>query len=251
MRISIYIYPFVSVIIVSFVSFVGVLALSLQKERLQKYLFIFVSLALGALLGDAFIHLIPETFESITNTTMGSIAIVIGIFIFLGVEKGLHWHHHEPSEAEMLRLHPVGRMILIADGLHNFIDGLVIGASYFVSTEVGIATTIAVILHEIPQEIGDFGVLISSGYTPVRALWFNFLSALTAIVGIIIALMLQGVSDVLTIWIIPIAAGGFIYIAIADLIPELQKTKGLHSSLLQFFIAFLGVLAMAALTILE
>lgn len=142
-------------------------------------------------------------------------------------------------------------MILISDGLHNFIDGLIIGASYLVSIEVGIATSIAVMLHEIPQEIGDFGVLLYSGYSAKRALWFNFLSALTAVLGVILALFLSQTAESLIFWIIPFAAGGFIYIALADLIPELQKTGSLTRSFIHLFVACLGVLSMVALVLFE
>ncbi len=247
-----YLYSFLSVIVISLVSLVGVFTLSLQEERLKKYLFVLVSLALGALLGDAFIHLIPEALEEIGNATLVSITVIAGIFLFFGLENTLHWHHyHKPEEARAAEHHPVGRMILISDGLHNFIDGLIIGASYLVSIEVGIATTIAVVLHEIPQEIGDFGVLLYSGYSATQALWFNFLSALTAVLGVILALFLSQTSESLIFWIIPFAAGGFIYIALADLIPELQKTGSLTRSFIHLFVACLGVLSMVALVLLE
>ena len=135
--------------------------------------------------------------------------------------------------------------------MHNFIDGVIIGASFLVSIPLGIATTLAVILHEIPQEIGDFAVLLHAGYTKARALWLNFLSALLSIAGVILALVLGDVSQNFIIYFLPIAAGGFIYIAVADLIPELHKTKETKYSFLQFLSLIIGIFLMISLTFLE
>lgn len=261
---SVYLYSLGSVFIISLVSFVGVFALSLKEQLLRKYIFLLVSLAVGALLGDAFIHLIPEALETTSDPTMLSLAIILGILIFFILEKVLHWHHHQtetqivteelhqsPHPVHPEHIHPVGKMILVSDGVHNFIDGLIIGVSYLVSIEVGIATTIAIILHEIPQEIGDFGVLIHSGYSKVKAMWFNFLSALTAIFGTIIALFIGSSSEILISWIVPLTAGGFIYIAMSDLIPEMHKTKSIKASILQLTAVLVGVLSMVLLLALE
>ncbi|OGI93629.1 hypothetical protein A3A03_01375 [Candidatus Nomurabacteria bacterium RIFCSPLOWO2_01_FULL_40_18] len=245
----IYIYAFASVLVVSLVSFVGIFMLSLQEEKLRKYIFIFISLAIGALLGDAFIHLIPEAFEKSDNAMLSSILIISGILIFFILEKFLHWHHHGEDREEP-HVHPVGKLVLFSDGIHNFIDGMIIGVSFLISVPVGLATTLTVILHEIPQEIGDFAVLLHAGYTKARALWLNFLSALLAIAGVL-AVFLLGKEQSVILWILPIAAGGFIYIAVADLIPELQKTKKVKHSILQIAAVVIGVLAMVALTYLE
>lgn len=245
-----YVYAFGSVLLVSLVSLIGVFALSLREEVLRKYIFIFISLAVGALLGDAFIHLIPESFEVFNGGVLPSLLIISGVILFFILEKFLHWHHHGEDEAEE-GIHPAGRLLLISDGIHNFIDGIILGVGFIVSIPVGFATAIAVLLHEIPQEIGDFGVLLHSGYTRTRALWLNFLSALCAILGVLLAFVLREASEVLSLWILPIAAGGFIYVAVADLIPELHKTKEARHSLLQILAVILGVLAMVALLYLE
>jgi len=245
-----YIYAFVSVFIVSFVSLVGVFSLSFKDETIKKYVNLFISLAVGALLGDAFIHLIPEAFEKTTSTTLVSLLIIFGIFLFFVIEKFLHWHHHE-DDTEQNHIHPVGKLILFTDGFHNFIDGIIIGVSFLVSIPIGIATALAVVLHEIPQEIGDFAVLIHSGYDKKRALWLNFLSALMAVLGLIIALIFGNVAETFSLLILPIGAGGFIYIALADLIPELQKTKELKYSIFQILTVMTGIMTMVALTLLE
>ena len=217
----IYIYAFASVLVVSLVSFVGIFMLSLQEEKLRKYIFIFISLAIGALLGDAFIHLIPEAFEKSDNAMLSSILIISGILIFFILEKFLHWHHHGEDKNEY-HIHPVGNLVLFSDGVHNLIDGIIIGVGFITSIPLGIATTIAVVLHEIPQEVGDFTVMLHSGYSKKRALWLNFLSGLTAIFGVVIAFILGQAGEGLIIWILPLAAGGFIYIAAADLLPEVH-----------------------------
>lgn len=243
-------YSLLAVAIVSLVSLVGVFTLSINEERLRRNIFFFVSLAVGALLGDAFIHIIPEAFESGISSVTLSILIIAGILIFFVIEKFLHWHHHG-EDTQDNHIHPVGRLILVSDAVHNLIDGLIIGASFMVSLPVGIATTIAVILHEIPQEIGDFGVLIHSGYSKKKALWLNFLSALFAIAGVLLSFILKESIESFASYALPIAAGGFIYIAMADLIPELNKNKNSKQSILQIFAVMLGVLAMLALVMLE
>ena len=207
-------------------------------------------MAVGALLGDALIHLIPETFKNSSNSVFVSLLIISGILVFFTLEKFLHWHHHGEDKDEP-NIHPVGKLLLFTDGFHNLIDGIIIGVSFLVSIPVGIATTLAVVLHEIPQEIGDFAVLIHSGYDKKRALWLNFLSALMAIVGVFFALIFGSIAEAFTLWILPIAAGGFIYIAVADLIPELHKTKELKYSVLQLGTLLVGILTMIVLLLLE
>jgi zinc and cadmium transporter len=245
----IYIYSLASVLIVSLVSFIGLLTISVKEKVLREYIFVFVSLAVGALLGGAFIHIIPESIEEMGSVQTVSLLVIAGVFVFFILEKFLHWHHHELDIEN--HVHPVGKMILFSDGVHNFMDGIIIAASYMVSVEIGIATTIAVILHEIPQEIGDFGILIHAGYSRGRALFLNFISALTAVAGAIFLFLVGELAEPIIMWILPIAAGGFIYIAIADLIPELHKEKNKFYSIIQVLVAIIGVLIMFGLLFLE
>lgn len=245
-----YLYSFVSVLIVSCVSLIGVFTLSLKEEMLKKYIFIFVALAAGSLLGDAFIHLVPEVIENSFNPNITSMLIILGIISFFIIEKFLHWHHHGEDEKEP-HTHPLGKLVLFSDGIHNAMDGIAIGASFMVSIPIGIATTIAVILHEIPQEIGDFSVLLHAGYEKRRALWLNFLSAICAFLGLIIAFILGTTGEDFIAWVLPITAGGFIYIAVADLIPELHKTKEIKHSIHQIIALTIGVLVMLALVFIE
>lgn len=238
------------VFIVSLVSLVGVFSLSMKEDTLKKYINFFISLAIGALLGDAFIHIIPEAFESGLASNIVSILVITGILLFFVIEKFIHWHHHGEDKEEN-HIHPVGKLVLFTDGFHNLIDGAIIGASFLVSPQVGIATTVAVILHEIPQEIGDFAVLIHAGYSKRKALWFNFLSGLASVLGLAIVILFGNVIEGAATWFIPIAAGGFIYIAVADLIPELQKTKNINHSITHLLIILVGVMSMFALLVLE
>lgn len=242
-------YALISVLIISLISFIGMFTLVLKRDLLSKSIFILVSLAVGALLGDVFIHIIPETYKEMSDPTQISFLIIGGILIFFVLEKILHWHHHTMEHAEE-HAHPVGKMVLFGDGVHNFIDGLIVAASYMVSVEVGVATTIAVILHEIPQEIGNFGVLIHSGYKTGKALWYNFLSALTAVAGAIVALVFGSVTEEFALWLLPVTAGGFIYIALSDLIPELHKDHA-GQGVVQVLAIVVGVASMVVLLSLE
>ena len=239
---SIFMYTLLSVIVVSLISLIGTFTLSINKKILDRSIFFLVSLAVGALFGDAIVHLIPEAFESFDSTTTPAILIITGIFIFFILEKFLHWHHchgNHDSDCDVVR--PLGRLVLFSDGVHNFLDGVIIAAAYLVSIEVGIATTFAIILHEIPQEIGDFGVLIHSGYSRGRALFVNFLSALVAVLGAGLVFILGDISQSVTPALIAIAAGSFLYIAGSDLVPELQKTSDVKKSTLQFIAIVIGV----------
>ena len=194
--------------------------------------------------------LLPESFEKLGANLTSSLYIVIGILIFFVLEKFIRWRHCHIATPEG-HPHPVAVMNLIGDGVHNLIDGMLIGASYIVSIPIGISTTLAIILHEIPQEIGDFGVLLHSGFSVKKAVAFNFLSAITSILGAIISLFagshIEGYSSIL----LPITAGGFIYIAGSDLIPELQHECKLSISILQFISIILRVGIMALLVLLE
>ncbi len=250
---NIWLYALVSVFIVSFVSFSGLVGLSLTRNFLQKITLLLVALAVGALLGDVFIHLLPEIFAEQSTTLSASLYIIVGILGFFLIEKIIRWRH-SPSITQHSRgthSHHVGPMNLFADGVHNFIDGILIGVSYMVSLPIGIATTIAVILHEIPTEIGDFGVLLHAGYSTRRALKYNFLSALMAVMGTLLALSIGPSIGSFTSAVLPMTAGGFLYIAGSDLIPELHREINLKHTLLQFLAILAGISVMVGLLFVE
>ncbi len=247
---NIWLYTISSVVLVSLVALVGIVSVFFSEKKLNSALRLFVSFSVGSLLGDAFIHLIPEAFSHGELTV--SFSILAGILTFFALERFIHWHHcHEVGCHEHGKTLPY--VILLGDGLHNFIDGIIIGASYLVSIPVGIATTLAVIFHEIPQEIGDFGTLLYAGFSKKKALLWNFISALTAVLGAIMVLLLSSQFEDVTKFLVPFAAGGFIYIATADMIPELHKHKvhKLSETAKQLFFFMLGIAVMYGLLIFE
>ncbi|MBI4159470.1 ZIP family metal transporter [Candidatus Woesearchaeota archaeon] len=245
-----WVYALASVLLTSLISLIGILTLSIKVSNLKKILIYMISFSAGALFGDAFIHLLPEAVESSGFTLKISLSILSGIVFSFITEKIIQWRHcHMPNTKE--HIHSFAYMNLIGDGIHNFIDGLIIGASYLVSIPIGIATTIAVILHEIPQEIGDFGVLLHGGFSKAKALSFNFFTALTAVLGAIISLILSSYVKGLTVFLIPFAAGSFIYIAGSDLIPELHKEVNMKKTLTQLILFLIGIGLMVALALLE
>ncbi len=243
-------YSLLAVLVVSLLSFTGVLFLALKKGTLEKFLLFLVSLAAGGLLGGAFIHLLPEAVEQLGIGISFSASILTGILSFFVLEKFIHWRHcHIPTSKH--HPHPLALMNLFGDAFHNLIDGAIIAGSFLISVPLGMATTIAVIIHEIPQEIGDFGVLVYGGFSKTKALLFNFCSALTAFLGVVLVLLFGTKFTNLVPLILPFTAGGFIYIAGADLIPELKKETGLSKSIFQFFGLLLGIGLMLLLTLFE
>ncbi|MCX6790762.1 MAG: ZIP family metal transporter [Candidatus Gribaldobacteria bacterium] len=246
MEAIIWFYTLISVVIVSLISLVGVFFLSFSKEKLKGILLYLVSFAVGGLFGDAFIHLLPEAFKRMPGDFFLPLYILLGILIFFVVEKVIRWRHcHIPEHQHHCQ--PAATMNLVGDGIHNFIDGVLIAASFSLSFPIGLATSLAVILHEIPQEIGDFGVLVHSGFSVKRALFYNFLSALTAVLGAVLALLIGEKINNFAQIMMPIAAGGFIYIAGSDLIPELHHDVNVKNSLKQLLALLLGVGVMLAL----
>ncbi len=246
---TIYLYIFLASLLTSLLSFVGVLFLSFSIKRLKKIVMFLVSLSAGALLGDAFLHLLPEAVENMENSMAIWFGVLAGIILFFSLEKIIHWRHcHEPTCES--HPHTLGVMNLVGDGLHNLIDGMIIAGSFLVDVRLGVITTIAVISHEIPQEIGDFGVLIHAGYKAKKALLFNFFSGLFSILGALIVVLIGVYSENFINFIIPITAGGFIYIASSDLIPELKKDTSLNKTIKQLLGIFIGLALMLLLKFL-
>jgi zinc and cadmium transporter len=260
---TVWLYSILSVLAVSLISFIGLLGITLSTKTLSKIVLYLVSFSAGALLGDALIHLLPETVgEAGGFTTQISIYVLLGFFSLFVIEKLICWRHchaditqdeidHEHHVGHKKHVHAFVWMNLIGDSVHNFIDGLIIAASYIVSVPVGIATTSAVILHEIPQEIGDFGVMIHGGFSKIKALSFNFITALTAVLGVIVVFILDARIEHLNTFLIPFAAGHFIYIAASDLVPEIHKELDIKKSIIQMVFFLLGIVVMFSLILLE
>lgn len=247
---SAWIYSLASVFIVSIISLAGIFTLSINEKRLKTILIYFISFSAGALFGDTFIHLLPEVAEETGFTLISSIYVLTGIIISFAVEKIICWRHcHMPITKK--HVHPFAYMNLLGDCVHNFIDGMILGGSFLVSIPVGIATTVAIVLHEIPQEIGDFGVLLHGGFSKGKAIYLNFLTALTAIVGVVFSLILNNYVGGANNFLVPFAAGSFIYIAGSDLIPELHKEIGFRKSLFQILAFVGGICVMLLLLLIE
>ncbi len=240
---DIWINALVSTFVVSVASFAGALFLAFKIKLLQKIVFVLVSFAVGALFGNAFFILIPESQEILNNSFLIGLLIVGGILLMFIIEKLIHWHHNHNVE-EIKKEAPLGYISLFTDGLHNFIDGILIASSWMVSPEIGLATTLAVIAHEIPQEISDFGILIHAGFSRKKALFFNFLAACTAIAGAIGTLWLGALFNNISAYVLPLAAGGFIYLAGSDLIPELHREKSIRKNSLQLMVIIIGLVLM-------
>jgi zinc and cadmium transporter len=239
-----------SVVVISGLSLIGALTLVVRPRTLERALLVLIAFAAGALLGDAFIHLLPEIAESETGFDLtASFALLGGVVAFFILEKVLHWHHaHYPREEHV---HPVAVTNLVGDGLHNFVDGSIVAGSFLVSTKLGIATAIAVVLHEIPQELGDFAILVRAGLKPRRAIMLNALTALAAVLGAVITLVLAEAVEGVERIVVPITAGAFVYIASTDLLPELHKEPEARRSFLQLLGVLAGVGVMALLLVLE
>jgi zinc and cadmium transporter len=232
-----------STLLVSLLSFSGILLLAMRANQLKRMVFILVSFAVGALFGNTFFILIPESFLQIASSQQIGMLAISGLLVMFVLEKFIHWHHnHNVSEEDTTA--PLGYISLFTDSLHNFTDGVLIAAAWMVSPQVGIATTLAVVVHEIPQEISDFGVLLHAGFSSKKALFLNFIAACTAILGAVLTLTLGSVSDTITIYILPFAAGGFIYLAGSDLIPELNRERSVKKSLFQFTAIIAGLILM-------
>lgn len=248
----VWLYTLVSVFIVSFVSFMGIFILSLQKTLLQRMLLFLVSFAIGALLADPFLHILPKALEEGYDPLFFGAVAVVGIFIFFIIDKFLRWRHrHVLGHHKKHDVKPYVWLNLFGDGIHNFIDGALIAGSYLVSIPLGITTTLAVIFHEGAQELGDFAVLISGGLSRAKALFYNFLSALTAIFGGVLTLLLKTRIDTLETFLIPFTFAGFLYIALGTLLPELHHEETPKKLAIQTLGIALGIGVMAVLLFLE
>jgi zinc and cadmium transporter len=237
-----------STLMVSLISIVGIFFVTIKEELFKKILLLFVSFASGTLLGAAFLELIPESLSASSENVFQTVfvAILVGILAFFILEKSLWRHCHERE----CPIHTFAYLNLLGDGVHNFIDGVIIAASFLVppmpNISLGVATTLAVIAHEIPQEIGDFSILIYGGFSKIKALSYNFLTATIAIFAAALTYFFSAYFPSLE-YLLAFAAGGFIYIATTDLIPEMHKEQDLSKSIAQFVLLSLGMVLMWAL----
>lgn len=226
-----------SVTAVSLISFIGILFVGLKEAVVGRILMALVGFASGSLIGAVFFDLIPEAAET---GQAAWFSVVAGILAFFVMEKFFYWRHCHDEDCQV---HSFAYLNLIGDGVHNFIDGMLIAAGFLISTSLGFTTTLAVVFHEIPQELGDYGVLLYGGFGTKKALTYNFLSAITAIAGALVTYLLVEGSNAQTLaeLLVPFAAGGFIYIATTDLMPELHKRTQAKDSVVQLVTLLLGI----------
>jgi len=231
---------------VSLFSLSGIVALSLNHETLHKILFFLIAFSAGTILGASFFDLLPEAVELMPESVV-FIYIAFGYVSFYFLERFIYWYHghghrsdieeHEEERGTM----GFAYLNILGDGIHNFIDGMIIATSFTVDFSVGLATTIAVIFHELPQEMGDYGVLIYAGFEKTKALLMNFAAALSVVVGGLVAIFFLGAIDTLSGVLISFSAGAFIYLSASELIPELQREEDFWRSLAQFVVFLLGL----------
>lgn len=250
-------YSIASVISVSLLSLLGILFFLFDEKFIRKTLLYFVSFSTGALLGDVFLHIVPDLVSAEKGLTTEVMMYILGGILFsFAVEKIIHWrhchvlpgdgpaHHHDHD-------HSIGIMSALGESMHNFIDGVVIGAAYLVSVPLGVATTLAIVFHEIPHEIGNFAVLLHSGFPRRRAISMNMLSASTAILGTVCVLAASTSVTSIADLLLPFAAGNLLYIAGSDLIPELHKETGFRQGIIQLLAMIGGMASMYLILFLE
>jgi zinc and cadmium transporter len=225
---------------IALIAFIGIFTLLLKEKLLNKILLILVSLSAGALMGGAFLHLIPEAVEKSQGTDI-FLFVLVGFILFFVIEKVLHWRHCHKGKCDVHTFH---YMNLVGDTIHNFIDGLILAASFVTSVELGLTTTIAIAAHEIPQEIGDFGVLIYGGFKKKKAIILNFIVALSIVIGGLIGYFISKSVGSAVTFLLPFAAGGFIYIAATDLIPEIKKELDFKKYMATLIVFIIGILIM-------
>jgi zinc and cadmium transporter len=221
--------------VISLASLGGIFFISLKDDLLNKIITHLVTFATGVLLGGAVLHLMPEAFELKVNAPAW---MLIGIVSFFVLEKFLFWRHCHNG---VCTIHPVRYLNLIGDGIHNFVDGSVIAAAFVTDIRLGVTISILVLAHEIPQEIGDFGILVYGGFTKTKALFYNLVSAATCIVGGVVAYFFAARIKNLTGILIAFAAGNFLYMALVDLLPEFRRIKTARGFILQFILFSAGI----------
>ncbi len=232
-------------LLMSAIALVGAVTLVLGERTLRRIVLPLVAFSAGSLLGGAFLHMIPEAAARAADPTAPYLLVLAGFAVFFALEQFMHWHHCHRASADCRK--PLTYLILIGDGLHNFLGGLAVGAAFVADIRVGVSTWLAAAAHEVPQELGDFGVLVHGGWPRGRALLFNVLSALTFLLGGIVAYAASQRLDVS--WMVPFAAGNFVYIATSDLVPEVNRHRDMKENVIHFGAFAAGIALLAGIRI--
>jgi zinc and cadmium transporter len=243
------IYILLATALISLFSLVGILFLSAKKKFVERIIVLLISLAAGTMMGGTFLHILPEATESLEPTALFTMVLLSFILFYL-IERVLHWRHCHHDDCKV-HTKSVGYLNLIGDGIHNFIDGMVVASAFMADFRLGMVTTLAIAMHEIPQEIGDFGVLLRAGFTKKKALLLNLVSALAAVIGALVSYFASHQVEGLTTYMLPIAAGGFLYISASDLLPEIRKEENMKKAIVSFIVFLFGVWLMYLMTFFE
>ena len=269
---------FLTIFFIGLLSLIGLFMISMKERTLDRILFILIAFATGTILASALFDLVPESIHHLIELNEGgsNIAlslvftfVIIGFVVFYIIERFIYWFHGHAHEKEdkyvcyetitgdtdlainkVRNIKSYAFLNLIGDGLHNFLDGIIIMVAFLSGTRNGVVVTLAVLFHELPQEIGDFGILLYGGFTKKRALLFNFSSAMVALLGGLIAFILSDTLELFNLFFLAFSGGGFIYIACAELMPELTKEKDLKKSIIQALIFLCGIILIMLLVIL-
>jgi zinc and cadmium transporter len=234
------VWPLAAALIISAAAIIGSTSILLLGKRAEDAAVWILSFAIGTLTAGASLHLLPEALE-MRETDDVMLLFVGGIILFVVLERVIRWRHTHAHPTETKHERVTAFVLLWGDALHNFIDGIVLGVSFGVSVELGLIASIAIFAHEVPQEIGDFAVLLSSGMPRRRAILLNYLSAAAVVPGALAASIWSSSFREAIGWLLPIAAAGFIYIALADLVPSLHHHRGRWAAVAQISLMILGV----------
>ncbi len=258
---------FISIFVISCLSLIGVFMISIREQTLDRILFVLVAFATGTIFATAVLDLIPESIHHIEETGLGLdisnvfLVVLLGYVMFFIIERFIYWFHgHAHGKDEQLvcysniteggnisikkdhNIKTFALLNLLGDGLHNFLDGIVIMVGFLSGLENGIVITLAVLFHELPQEMGDFGILLYGGFSRKKAIFYNFASAMLALLGGLTALLLSESVEAFNAFILAFSGGGFLYIASTELMPELLKHKDMKKSIIQAVIFVLGLI---------
>ncbi len=234
---DVFVWILLSGLLMSAIALVGAVTLVLSEATLQRIVLPLVALSAGSLIGGAFFHMIPAAYDALGDLVVVGLLVVLGFSAFLLLEQLLHWHHCHRARADCRS--PLTYLILVGDALHNFLGGLAIAGTFLIDIRLGIVSWLAAAAHEVPQELGDFGVLIHGGWSKRQALLLNVLSALTFLLGSLVAYVASFAIDVS--WLVPFAVGNFLYIGASDLVPEIRHHPSLRTSLIHLMTFFVGL----------
>jgi zinc and cadmium transporter len=224
----------------SVIALLGAVTMALRAETRERLILPLVAFSAGSLMGGAFLHMIPEAVAGATDGVGVYLWVLGGFSAFFALEQFIHWHHWDGHESPAAR--PLSHLMVLGDGLHNFLGGLAVAGAFLVDVSLGITTWIVAAAHEVPQELGKYGVLLHAGHSRSRALLLGVSSSLTFLLGGVFAYAVSFRFDMS--FLVPFAAGNFLYIAASDLVPEVNKHHSLRVNLLHFgaFSAGIGLL---------